>query len=474
MDEPFSVVIVGGGLVGSLAAVFFAKRGWNVQLYERRSDPRKGQSESGRSINLALSVRGISALTAAGVEEGIVKTLLPMKGRMIHSKNGQGLMSQPYGIFGECINSVDRMMMNQHLLESAEKLPNVELHFEHDLMRCDFDAGEAIFVKTDGTHVKAKGDLIVGADGAYSRTRQQLMRKVRMDYQQSYIDHAYVELTMPPAKDGGFAMAPDHLHIWPRQTFMMIALPNLDKSFTVTLFMPWSKFESIGTPEELLHFFDTMFPDAVPLIGRDQLVELYFQNPKGSLMSVKCKPYHYTHRALIIGDAAHAMVPFYGQGMNCGMEDCLVFEEILTKHLGPALPHSPRPDKQVIAAALAEYTATRNRDVEDMCDLAMYNYVEMRSSVTRRGYLIRKAVEGWLHWLMPQRVIPLYTMVSFTRIPYSDALRRWRRRTWWFDVLEDVAKVLLIGTATSVGVLALNRVAPGLSFNKLTRIAGRR
>ncbi|KAJ3021434.1 hypothetical protein HKX48_008528 [Thoreauomyces humboldtii] len=384
--------------------------------------------------------------------------MIPMKGRLIHALDGT-LSSQPYGVHGECINSVDRMMINKHLLESAEKNPNVTMHFDHGLVQCDFDNRTAEFKKKDGSTVSVHADLILGADGVHSRTRQQLMRKSRIDFSQSYIDHAWVELTIPPTADGEYAMDAHHLHIWPRQTFMMIALPNLDKSFTVTLFMPWAKFDAIRTEADLLAFYDETFPDSIPVMGRDLLVSEYFKNVKGSLLQIKCRPYNYKDRVLIIGDAAHAMVPFYGQGMNCGMEDCTILDEILTAHLGPpSSPKSRRPSPAALAGALAAYSATRNPDVEAMCDLAMYNYVEMRSSVTKAGYLFRKKMEGWLHYLMPTKVVPLYTMVSFSRVPYAKALSRWRRQSRWFDigrrVVEIVGWAAVAGAAFAIGTRA--------------------
>jgi kynurenine 3-monooxygenase len=235
---------------------------------------------------LALSVRGIEALKASGIAEGILKTLIPMKGRMIHALDGK-LTSQPYGLYGECINSVDRKYMNEHLLSSAENLPNVTLHFEYAVQKCDFDKKTVTFEKKDGTPVKVHADLIIGTDGAYSKVRGQLMRHTRVDYSQQYIDHGYLELNIPPTATGEYAMDPNHLHIWPRHTFMLIALPNRDKSFTVTLFMPWSKFDVIKDDKSLLAFFEETFPDAVKLIGKDLLVKDYMRNPKGSLMTVK-------------------------------------------------------------------------------------------------------------------------------------------------------------------------------------------
>ena len=462
--ENYTVVIIGGGLVGSLLAVTLAKRGWNVELYELRkgmshvtshtSDPRTQALASGRSINLALSVRGLEALKAAGIAQDIIDTLIPMRGRLIHSLNGQ-LSRQAYGLFGECINSVDRKFMNEHLLSSAEALPNVSLFFEHSVQKCDFDRKRVVFERKDGTIATVQGDLIIGTDGAYSKVRSQLMRSIRMDYAQEYIDHGYVELNIPPTQEDAYAMDPDHLHIWPRHTFMMIALPNRDCSFTVTLFMPWAKFDAITDEAALIQFFDETFPDAVALIGKELLIKDYFKNPKGSLISIKCKPYHYRDRALILGDAAHAMVPFYGQGMNCGFEDVLVLDEILTKHLGPAVS-SPTtefiqikaPSPKTMEAALLEYSLTRNPDAEAMCDLALYNYEEMRSSVVQPGYLIRKRIEGTLHRFFPKSVIPLYTMVSFTRIPYSEVVRRWKRQTRGLELLRQVGIWILFGYPT--------------------------
>ncbi|KAJ3412145.1 hypothetical protein HDV05_001183 [Chytridiales sp. JEL 0842] len=452
----FSVAVVGGGLVGSLAAIYFAQRGWAVTLYELRKDIRAVKQSSGRSINLALSVRGISALEGAGAGSGILETLIPMKGRMIHIGDGK-LQSQAYGVFGECINSVDRKLINEKLLDAVEKYPNVKVVFECNLSSMDVPNKTMMFKRPNGQTLEAKADFIVGADGAFSHVRRELMRVTRISFQQDFIEHAYVELNMPPDTNGNYKMDPNHLHIWPRETFMMIALPNVDRSFTVTLFMPWEKFDSITNEKELLEFFEKTFPDSVPLIGKELLVEDYFKNPKGALVSVKCKPYHYKSSAVIIGDAAHAMVPFYGQGMNCGFEDCLVLNQILDKHLGPKESvTSKHPKPAALEAALEEYTRTRNPDAEAICDLAMYNYVEMRSSVTKWSYLLRKKIESFLYKLIPKTVIPLYTMVSFTRIPYSQALERNKRQGAWFGF---AGRVLGWGT---LGVLGLGAVVGGL------------
>ncbi|KAL2919420.1 kynurenine 3-monooxygenase, mitochondrial precursor [Polyrhizophydium stewartii] len=456
----FVVVVAGGGLVGSLSAVYFARRGYTVHVFEKRRDIRSEKHASGRSINLALSVRGLAGLAGAGVDQSIVETLIPMKGRMVHDTRGN-LSSQPYGIFGECINSVDRKLVNEHLLTAAEKFPNLKLHFEHGIERCNFDAGEIVVSDANGTRRTVRADLIVGADGAFSRVRADLYRTVRGRFSQAFIDHGYVELTMPPTHSGEYAMDPTHLHIWPRQSFMMIALPNLDRSFTVTLFMPWAKFDAIKNERDLLEFFDKTFPDAVPLLGRTFLVQEYFKNTKGALATVKCSPYNYRDRVVIIGDAAHAMVPFYGQGMNCGFEDALVLDELFTKYFGPPAfdkPPAPgakldqpieRPTREKLQALLDEYSAKRNPDAEAICDLALNNYIEMRASVTHWSYLIRKNFEAVMHRIFPRLVIPLYTMVSFSRIPYSETLRRWKAQTWWYHT---IIKTCVYGSVAAVGL----------------------
>ncbi|KAL1923369.1 uncharacterized protein VTP21DRAFT_8349 [Calcarisporiella thermophila] len=439
------VAIVGGGLVGALTALYFGKYGWEVHVYERRKDIRLPENkERGRSINLALSQRGISALRGVGLGlEGIVlASAIPMHGRMIHIGAEGKRMPQAYGVHGEYINSVDRAKLNELLLDSAEQMENVQLHFEHTLKRCDFDAGKAEFEIGDtGERLAVNADLIIGADGAYSSVRNQLMRVIRMNYQQEYIEHGYCELTIPPRHnekgEPEYAMEPNFLHIWPRHSFMLIALPNPDKSFTCTLFMPFKNFDGIQTREDLLNFFRKHFNDSIALIGEERLVEEYFRNPRGSLMCVKCSPYHYSDKALIIGDAAHSMVPFYGQGMNCGFEDVeLLFSlfdqfRVSPTHLATSSETQENKKDPTLERTLAAYTKMRHKDALAICDLAMYNYIEMRSSVVSPLYLMRKRVEAWLHLLMPRYVIPLYTMVSFTSIRYSEAVRRWETQTYW-------------------------------------------
>ncbi|KAL3972341.1 CCAAT/enhancer binding protein (C/EBP), delta [Sarotherodon galilaeus] len=405
------VAVVGGGLVGALNACFFAKRGLDVELFESREDIRRAKIVKGRSINLALSHRGRQALKHVGLEEKIVAQGIPMHARMIHSLDGKQ-SPIPYGRKGQYILSVDRANLNKELLTAAETYPNTKMNFDHKLQDWNAETGLMTFVRLDGSKEQVKADLIVGCDGAFSAVRKQFLRLSRFDYSQTYIPHGYMELTMPPI-NGEFAMKPNYLHIWPRNTFMMIALPNLDKTFTCTLFMPFEDFEKITTGDEVIEFFQKYFPDTIPLIGADTLQRDYFRLPAQAMVSVKCNPYHIGDTCVLMGDAAHAVVPFYGQGMNAGFEDCIVFDEIMDQF------------NEDFSAVLPEYTRVRVPDDHAIADLAMYNYIEMRAHVNSKWFIFRKYVDNILHFFMPKTIIPLYTMVTFTRTRYHEAVKRW-------------------------------------------------
>ncbi|KAK9461456.1 uncharacterized protein V1516DRAFT_676003 [Lipomyces oligophaga] len=448
------VVIVGAGPVGTLAALYFAKDGWNVELYDLREDPRLergNRASTGKSINLALSHRGIEGLRGASPElaEMIMKNVIPIYGRMIHDSNGNQ-KSQKYDVHGLHINAVDRGWLNAVLLDEAEKKPNVRLFFKHQLVNCDFPRRTAKFTK-DNEAIEVKAELFVGADGAYSTVRRQMMRAAPMDYEQKYIDAMWCEISIPPKQmsDGSeaYALDPNHLHIWPRKTFMLMSLANIgqDKSFTGTLFMPKELYDDITYPLDLVDFFHSQFPDAIDLIGADYLQSQFFNNPKGHLISIKCSPYHYSDRAVIIGDSAHAMVPFYGQGMNCGFEDVVQ----LFQHIR---------ESNSIASALELYTKTRKEDLFAISDLAMGNYVEMRSSVTSKLYLMRKGTEEFLYKHVPSLgVKTLYNMVSFSSTPYHIALQRSILQGRMFKAAFAGVGIGIIGL-TAYGVLRARRV----------------
>lgn len=439
------VAVVGGGLVGALNACFFAKRGFEVEVFETREDIRTAKIVKGRSINLALSHRGRTALKHVGMEEKIVSHGIPMHARMIHSPSGKQ-SPIPYGKKGQYILSVDRANLNKELLSAAETYPNTKLNFDHKLQDWNAETGIMTFVRSDGMKAHIEADLIVGCDGAFSAIRKQFLRRSRFNYSQTYIPHGYMELTMPPI-NGEFAMKPNYLHIWPRNTFMMIALPNLDKTFTCTLFMPFEEFEKITTGDEVITFFQTYFPDAIPLIGADALRRDYFRLPAQAMVSVKCSPYHIGDKCVLMGDAAHAVVPFYGQGMNAGFEDCIVFDEIMSQF------------NEDFNAVLPEYTRVRVPDDHAIADLAMYNYVEMRAHVNSKWFLFRKHVDNILHILMPRTIIPLYTMVTFTRTRYHDAVKRWQ----WQDKMINRSLLVCATGAAFGGSYLLIKNPPDIS-----------
>ncbi|KAJ1952172.1 kynurenine 3-monooxygenase, mitochondrial precursor [Linderina pennispora] len=468
-----SVVIIGGGLVGSLTACYFAKRGWQVDLYEKRPDLRLPENQNlveHRSINLAISERGFSALRRLDptLEKRVKALVIPMHGRMIHSLDGTQT-SQAYDVFGKAINSVGRSTLIRVLLDEASQYKNVRMHFNHEFQQADFDAGRAVLRNTEsGERVAVDSDLIVGADGAYSRVRQRLMAKVMLNYSQTYIEHGYCEFSMLP-RNGDFAISPSHLHIWPRQSFMLIALPNQDKSFTVTLFMPWHSFDQLKTGQDAVEFFRANFPDALDLMGADKVASEYMVNPKGSLMYVKCTPYTYKNRAVVIGDAAHAMVPFYGQGMNCGFEDIEELDKIMlsiARESAPTTDSTTGMSDDQILRALDTYSSKRTEDASAIVDLALDNYVEMRAKVVDYAYLARKHLEGLLHRVFPKHIIPLYTMVSFTSIPYAAVIERWQRQSVW---LHRAVRTAFAAVTFAVGV-ASARVL-GLRAPSLVEVA---
>ncbi len=438
-------VIVGAGLAGSLLACYLAQAGWTVEVYERRGDPRATGYIGGRSINLALSARGFWGL--AGVEACIdgsptgrgLDTLvmerdaIPMRGRMIHpppnsSASQLPLAFQPYSANpDEAINSVSRAALNLTLLNAAAAMPGVRFFFDHPCVDIDLDEPAAILQTPGGGTRRATGSLVLGADGAFSAVRLRLMKIDRFEYSQSYLSHGYKELSIPwaanlPAlaqpRSDGYAMDPNALHIWPRGASMMIALPNRDRSFTCTLFWPFDAREgesgltSLRTDDDIVEFFRTHYPDAVPLMP--SLAHDYRTNPNGSLVTVRCFPWQWGGKAAILGDAAHAVVPFYGQGMNCAFEDCRVLARCLAEH----------PSDQ--NAALDSFQLERKPNADAIADMALDNFIEMRDKVADPGFRYRKRVEQALHRLFPSAVHPQYNLVSFSTVPYTEARRRGR------------------------------------------------
>jgi kynurenine 3-monooxygenase len=414
MSEKTKFVLVGSGLAGGLFAAYLGRRGHIVELYERRADPRAGNFVGGRSINLALSTRGIHALEQLGIADEVLRHAIPMPGRMIHDKSGE-LHFSPYDRDPrKHINSIGRAALNTTVIEAALRYPNVSVHFNHRCTEVDLDSVTAQFESPE--RVSASGDAIIGVDGAFSAVRQSMQRQLpKFQYNESYLPHGYKELTIPPAPDGSWRMEKNALHIWPRKSFMMIALPNPDGSFTCTLFWEFKgprSFETTTTDDDVRRFFDEEFPDAVPLMPT--LLEDFRENPTGSLVTIRCAPWFYKDKVALVGDAAHAVVPFYGQGMNAAFEDCVVLDECLAAF----------PDNR--ARAFADYFERRKENADALADLAVANFIEMRDKTASKTFRAKKKLDHWLEAALPGIYLPLYTMVTFTRMPYAKAARRAR------------------------------------------------
>lgn len=419
------VTIIGAGLVGSLLSIYLTKRGYRVSIYERRSDMRKTAISAGRSINLALSDRGIRALEEVGIMDDIRQIAIPMHGRYMHQVDGSHSY-QAYGKEGQYINSVSRGELNRKLMDLAEK-NGVDIHFNH---RCDHINWSDYAIRFTDTEknkeVNTIQDLIFGSDGAFSAARlSHMLQHDRFQYQQYYIDFGYKELTIPPGENGGFRMEKNALHIWPRGNYMLIALPNTDGSFTCTLFFPFEgspSFQSLDTPDKARDFFNSTFPDASEMMPT---LELDFaHNATSSLVTVKCFPWVREDRFALIGDAAHAIVPFFGQGMNCGFEDCAVLNGLMEKF-------EDNWDR-----IMPEYQRLRKPDGDAIADLALNNFVEMRDKVADPKFLLQKKIEARFSAKYPDKWIPAYAQVTFSpHIRYSEALRNGNRQE---RIMQDV------------------------------------
>jgi kynurenine 3-monooxygenase len=447
-------VLIGSGLAGGLLAAYLGRRGYEVDLYERRADPREGNIVGGRSINLALSTRGIYALEQIGIADAVLKHAIPMRGRMIHEESGE-LHFVPYDVDPhKHINSIGRAALNTTVIEAALRYSSVRVQFNHKCTDVDLDSARATLVsvaaeppsprsgepKTAGAtaNVTAQGDAVIGVDGAFSAVRAAMQRKIdNFQYDERYLAHGYKELTIPPGPNESWRMEKNALHIWPRKSFMMIALPNPDGSFTCTLFWEFEgprSFATTKTDEDVRRFFDDEFPDAVPLMPT--LLEDFRANPTGSLVTIRCAPWFYRDKVCLLGDAAHAVVPFYGQGMNAAFEDCVVLDECLARY---------PEDRQ---RALAEYFEKRKPNADALADLAIENFIEMRDKTASRLFRAKKKFDHFLEAALPGIYLPLYTMVTFMRMPYAEAARRARRQDRiLYGVLGGLAFLILLATS---------------------------
>ncbi|HRO43378.1 MAG TPA: NAD(P)/FAD-dependent oxidoreductase [Flavipsychrobacter sp.] len=404
-----TVTILGAGLVGSLLAIILRKKGYEVDVFERRPDMRSAKITAGRSINLAMSVRGWKALDLAGLRKDMEALAIPMYGRYLHQADGTAT-TQAYGKNNEAIYSVSRGELNKKLMTLAEQ-EGVKIHFEHRCTRVEVQTNKLHFETGDGIAKTVNADLLFGADGAFSALRSSYVAMERVNASQNYLEHGYKELTIPPNEDGSLRMEMNALHIWPRKNFMLIALPNTDGTFTCTLFLPFEgeiSFAALKTEKDVMSFFNKHFPDAVPMMPT--LIEDFFTNPTSSLITTHIKPWHYEDKSALIGDAAHAIVPFYGQGMNAGFEDCTILAALLDEH---------GDDWKTV---LQKYEDKRKPNGDAVAQLALLNFVEMRDKVADPVFLERKKIEKELGKRYPEKFISVYEMVSFSHIPYKTAL----------------------------------------------------
>jgi len=404
-----SVTILGAGLVGSVLAVLLRKRGYEVTVYERRSDMRKESIGAGRSINLAMSNRGWKALELAGLRAEIEAIAIPMPGRFLHQEDGTSAF-QAYGKNGEAIYSVSRGELNKKLMDLAEQ-SGANIHFNQRCTKVDVQSNTVHLVNEQGQEHGMACDLLFGADGAFSSLRTAMSFTDRTNFSQHYIEAGYKELNIPAGPGGSWLIEKNALHIWPRHNYMMIALPNIDGSFTCTLFFPFEgnpSFASIRTEEEIRDFFTRQFPDAVPLMPT--LVEDFLHNPVSSLITTRIFPWKHQNKSCLIGDAAHAIVPFYGQGMNAGFEDCSTLEALMAEH------------GEDWTTILAEFEKQRKPNADAVADLALNNFIEMRDKVADPVFLERKKIEKELGRRYAGRFNSVYEMVSFSHTPYAYAL----------------------------------------------------
>jgi kynurenine 3-monooxygenase len=419
MDKSKKIIIAGSGLVGSLLGLRLLQRGFDVSLFESRADMRKENISAGRSINLALSHRGIRALKLAGVDEEILSNAIQMSGRMIHTLDGQ-LALQPYSTRpGEFINSISRRTLNIILMDAIEKIKPDAIHFKSKLIRVENDC-QRFVIETEQKEIKSmENAILIGTDGAASVARKTLFEltpHLRFNYSQTFQNYGYKELTIPPGKDNTFVIEKNALHIWPRGNFMMIALPNPDATYTATLFLPYHgelSFDRLDTKKSIMEFYQTYFSDAVPLMP--DLESEFFEHPTGHLYTVKCSPWHYEDKILLMGDAAHAIIPFYGQGMNCGFEDVFVFDELLNQHMS-------------WNNLFESFSKLRKPNADAIADLAEDNFIEMRDKVADPVFQKKRQLEMNLEKKFPE-YYSKYALVTFRPdISYYDAMVKGRKQ----------------------------------------------
>ena len=407
-----TVTVVGAGLTGPLLSIFLAKRGFNVELFEARPDSRKTNIYAGKSINLALSERGINALRELDLFETVEPYLIPMKGRMVHKADG-ALYFAPYSVRpDEFLYSVSRGVLNQKLLDEADKQGGITTTFDYRCTSYDLKSKSLHFFHPEtNEEIITYPETLIASDGAFSAVRRSMQFMDRFNYAQEFISYGYKELSIPPGKDGQCQIEKNALHIWPRKNFMLIALPNLDNSFTCTLFLSAEgeeSFETLTTPKAATEFFQKYFPDALPLMA--DFEKDFFENPTGSLVTIKCSPWNDKGNALLIGDAAHAITPFFGQGMNASFEDCVILDKCLEE-----------ADND-FNKAFTKFSSIRKKDADAIANMAYENFIEMRDLVGDPDFQLKKAIEQAIEKNFPD-YRSRYVLVSFSRMPYSEVVK---------------------------------------------------
>lgn len=419
MNNDKKIIIIGAGLCGCLLAIRLAQRGFKIALYEKRADMRMTEMQAGRSINLALSNRGLMALNIAGLKEKVLENTIPMKGRLIHPLGGEPFLSHYSGRPNDYINSVSRSGLNILLLDEIDKLENIRIQFESPITKVNIKEAKIEYQNNDSTQ-HDQGSIVIGTDGAGSVVRRSMMAhtgELLFNYSQDFLRHGYKELSIDPTNEGGWKIEKEALHIWPRGEFMIIALPNLDGSFTLTMFHPFETkigFNQLDSKEKVAQFFNEYYPTLLPYIPN--YVTEYFDNPVGNLGTIKCFPWQAFGKSLIMGDASHAIVPFYGQGMNASLEDVRIFDELLDKH----------GDQWNML--FNEFQERRKQNADAIADLAIDNFYEMRDKVGDQAFMRKRKIEMQLEQQFSD-YYSKYSLVTFKpELPYYNAMRLGRKQ----------------------------------------------
>src|SRR5579859_2967131 len=417
-----NVAIVGAGLAGTLMAMYLARRGWRVDIYERRTDPRLTRIHSGRSINMTLAIRGLAALSEVLELKKILELTMPVEGRMVHEEDGS-LKFYPYGVNKtEIIYAIQRSALNMRLIDIAESsFPNIKVRFNHRCNMIDLKNWSVdIYDENSQEHKFINPDFVIGADGTFSAVRQQIQKNEYANFRQEYLENGFKELVFAAGPNNSFQMAANVLHLWPRGRSMLMAIPNLDGTFASNCVLPFGGPEGFGrldTPARVMEFFQDKFPDAIGLI--EGLPHSFLRNPPAGFPSTWADPWHSSGRVVLIGDACHTVVPFYGLGMNAAFEDCFVLDQCIEKHSGN------------LGLAFSEYQHLRKTNTDALADLSLQNFVELRDKVRSTRLSARKKVFNVLHKMFPKAIVPLYTMMTHTTMPMAEALRRAKAQDRW-------------------------------------------